>query len=186
MLSIRFRAQGVDGRAVPPDCSCPATADILLEPHAAAIHVVASRILKSPDLACDAVQDSLIALWQLDDPPSDVRGWLVRTVVHKCLHVLRRENRRTRHEERASAKRSESCPLCDPAVTIEELESRARLEAAIEALSHELRATFRLRSERGLEYEEIARELGVPVGTVRSRLARARASLHDQLAEFVV
>ena len=50
-------------------------------------------------------------------------------------------------------------------------------------LSPELRAAFLLREYHGLEYSEIARSLGIDLGTVKSRLARARAALRERLAE---
>lgn len=166
------------------DCTCDETFRALLEPHLAALHAIARGILPSHDLACDAVQDALLALWLADHEPSDVRGWLVRATVHKCLHVLRRQDRRSRHEERAGAERVEACVWCEPAASAEEVELRARLDEAVAELSDELRTTFLLRSERGLEYQEIADALSIPIGTVRSRLKRARESLHERLAEF--
>ena len=57
------------------------------------------------------------------------------------------------------------------------------LQSALEALPAEQRATFVLREFEGLEYEEIARVLGLEPGTVRSRLHRARESLRRALAE---
>ena len=166
-----------------PDCTCDDAFGSRLAPHLPVLHAVARGILPSHDLACDAVQEALLALWRQPEEPADLRGWLVRTTVHKCLHVLRREGRRNRHEERAGVERTESCPLCDPTATAEELELRARLDTAIAELSEELRVTFLLRSERGLDYQEIADALSIPVGTVRSRLSRARESLHERLTE---
>lgn len=177
MLSIRTRAPGANVRA----CTCDDVFRALLEPHLAVLHAVARRIVPSPDLACDAVQETLVALWRLDVAPDDLRGWLVRTTVHKSLHVLRREDRRGRHEERAGAERSESCPMCDPFDPLLERELSERLDAAVAELSTELRTTFLLRSESGLDYREIADALSIPVGTVRSRLARARESLAASL-----
>lgn len=167
------------------DCTCDESFQLLLEPHLEMLHAIARRIVSSPDLACDAVQETSLALWLCAEAPTDLRGWLVRTTVHKCLHVLRRAERRGRHEERAGVERNASCPLCDPADSLAEYELKSRLETAIADLSDELRTTFSLRSDRGLEYEEIARELSVPVGTVRSRLARARASIQGRLEEWV-
>lgn len=57
------------------------------------------------------------------------------------------------------------------------------IEAALRELSPELRAAFLLREYHGLEYGEIARALGIDLGTVKSRLSRARAALRATLAE---
>ncbi len=169
-------------RSQSTDCACDDAFGSRLTPHLPALHAVARRILRSHDLACDAVQEALLSLWMESAEPPDLHGWLVRTTVHKCLHVLRSQVRRGRHEESAGAQRQESCPLCDPAATTEDAELRGRLDHAIAALSEELRVTFLLRSEQGLDYREIADALSIPIGTVRSRLARARESLHEQLA----
>ena len=177
MFSIRTQAALTARAASTEDCTCDDAFRVLLEPHLAALHVIARGIVASHDLACDAVQETLLALWLQDDEPVDLRGWLVRTTVHKSLHVLRRESRRGRHEERAGLERTEDCPLCDPAEPVEESEARTRLDAAIAALSDELRTTLLLRSEHGLEYRQIADALAIPIGTVRSRLKRARDSL---------
>src|SRR5213075_1447342 len=57
------------------------------------------------------------------------------------------------------------------------------IEAALRELSPELRAAFLLREYHGLEYVAIADALGIDLGTVKSRLARARATLRERLAE---
>lgn len=158
----------------------PAPFDRLVEPHLAALHVVARGIVDSDDLAGDAVQDALVCLWRLDEPPADLRGWLVRTVVHKSLHVDRARRRRSLHEERAAAERNELCPMCAEGVEEDEDWKRA-LDAALESLSDRLRVVFLLRQRDGLDYEAIARRLALPIGTVRSRLKRARDELAARL-----
>lgn len=74
----------------------------------------------------------------------------------------------------------------DPALSPEEnallTERRRRLRAAVAALPDEFRAAVVLRDLEGLSYEEVADVLGVPVGTVRSRLARGRALLKEKLS----
>lgn len=62
-------------------------------------------------------------------------------------------------------------------------ELAAAIEAALRELSPEMRAAFLLREYHGLEYGEIAAALGIDLGTVKSRLSRARAALRDRLAE---
>lgn len=155
--------------------------DSLTKVHVRALHSVAHGILASDDLAWDAVQESLLCLWKESQLPPDVRGWLLRTVVHKSLHVARSHQRATFHEERARRDRPEPCPLCDPLIELENRELSARLDRAIEALSEEMRAVFVLRQSDGLDYGEIARALRVPIGTVRSRLNRVREHLAARL-----
>ncbi len=140
---------------------------------------VARRILGDDDQAEDAVQEALVSLWQTAETPASVRGWLVRTVVHRSLHARRTRDRRRRWEIEAGGQLAAQCPLCDPE---RELDARRELRAlrrALDSLSEEYRAVLELR-EMGLEYQEIAQRLAVPVGTVRSRLNRARRQLQTR------
>ena len=158
--------------------------DSLVAPHLEHLHKVGESILGSPDLACDAVQAALLTLWRRNDAPPQPRGWLVRAVVHHALHLLRHERRRRVHEQASMAERAEACPVCDPAFEVEARGEEAWLRARIEALPDDLRETCRLRGEE-LDYEDIAARLYVPVGTVRSRLHRARAVLAEELQRRV-
>ncbi len=154
----------------------------IVEPHLALLRRVALRILGCPEQAQDAVQDAICALWQLHGRPVEVRGWLVRTVVHRSLHRRRSEGRRRRWEERAALDQDAECPICHPEDEIARRQTLRALEAALENLSSEHRVVLALRAA-GLEYEEIAAELALPVGTIRSRLNRARHALRDQMGE---
>ncbi|MBK7874142.1 MAG: RNA polymerase sigma factor [Planctomycetes bacterium] len=163
------------------DAPGSAVFDHLVEPHLEALHAIARGIVGSDDLAWDAVQETLVCFWRANEAPQDVRGWLVRTVVHKSLHVDRARRRRSRHEDRAGSERVEPCPLCDPALALEHESWAVELDAALESLSAEMRAVFLLRQREGLEYEAIASALALPIGTVRSRLKRARERLAERL-----
>ena len=154
-----------------------------LEGHAARLHAIAERILGSPDLARDAVQETFIALWRAPEVPQNLRGWLARTVLHRSLHARRTEGRRRRWEQLAGESWAENCPICDPERDAESRELSRRLECALDALSADQRVAFELREFDGLDYREIALHLDIPVGTVRSRLNRARRVLRE---EFLV
>jgi len=142
-----------------------------------ALRSVARGMLASDDLAMDCVQEALLLLWQQPKLPPNPQGWLVRTVVHKALHIRRANARRSLHEDRACLQREEPCPWCDPALEVEQRDLVQHLERAIASLSVEMREVLRLRMERGMEYGDIAAALQVPIGTVRSRLFRARVAL---------
>src|SRR5262245_29319224 len=77
-----------------------------LELHLPRLLAVARRILGSDDLAWDAIQEALMCLWHEREEPRDLRGWLVRTVVHRSLHQVRSLERRRRHELSAWRDRS--------------------------------------------------------------------------------
>jgi len=72
-----------------------------------------------------------------------------------------------------------------PHEQLEQQENRAQVREALARLSDEHRAVLVLREIEGCDYETIAGMLDVPVGTVRSRLFRARAQMHDELKEIL-
>jgi RNA polymerase sigma-70 factor (ECF subfamily) len=142
----------------------------------------ARRILGDDDAAADAVQEALIALWREKCRPAHLRGWLVRTVVHRSLHARRSRRRRSRWEAGAGSEAS-LCTLCDPERELEAAEFWACLDRIIAGLPSDFREVLRLRDVEGLEYQEISQRLEVPIGTVRSRLHRAREKVQQQLTQ---
>ena len=171
------------------DCVCPQCAvspanvpdpfdlHALVAPHLARAHQIAHRLLGCEHLAADAVQEALVALWRLTAPPIDARGWLVRAVVHRSRHLRRALRRRASHEHAAS----EHCELhrgCDnPLHHALAHELAERLDCAVAALPPDQRDAFELHERTGLDYAGIAERLKMPIGTVRSRLHRARTAL---------
>jgi RNA polymerase sigma factor (sigma-70 family) len=142
---------------------------------------LARRILHSEDMADDAVQEALFSLWKGGRMPPNVEGWLVRAVVLRSLHLHRCRRRRRRYEERASTRRPESDPCGDASRVLESQEFARVVTALLRKLPEHLGAVFVLREGEERDYESIAATLGVPVGTVRSRLHRAREALRDSL-----
>lgn len=137
-------------------------------------------------LAHDAVQECLVTLWQhtkqFGSPPN-LGAWLTRTLRNRAKHLLRTARRRQHHEHTAS----EHCRLhdgCDnPLHVAIAHEIGERLEHAIRDLPASQREAYLLFEQTGLDYQSIADDLQLPIGTVRSRLARARAALQDTLAK---
>lgn len=143
---------------------------------------LAERILGCPDLAEEAVQEALIALWQTERVPRDPQGWLTQAVVHRSLTHLRSLGRRRTHECRAA----EACRVpSDPAEALERAELREVVASAIAELPAEFRVPLELYEVDGLDYAAIARREQLPVGTVRSRIHRARRRLRERLASEV-
>jgi len=151
------------------------------------MQAAARRILGCDHLAADAVQETLLSLWQQPEAPVDLPGWLVRAVVHRSLHQRRSLQRRIRHEHHAA---SAACALhehCDnPLHEAWAHELDHRLETALAALPKDQGHAFVLFEREGLDYDAIAARLRVPVGTVRSRLHRARAALQQQFATLAM
>ena len=155
--------------------------DRSLMSHVPAMQRVAERILGCRDLARDAVQEALVTFWRENPAQGPDRAWLVRTVIHRSLHERRAQMRRQRREGDAARDALPACPLCQPDLAFERRELAQLLEEALRTLPEAYRSVFLLRELEGLEYGGIAVRLGVRVGTVRSRLNRARCALRAYL-----
>jgi RNA polymerase sigma factor (sigma-70 family) len=156
--------------------------DALVLPHLSCLHRAARRVLGSDDLAWDAVQETLFRFWRNGRIPADPRAALLRVVRPTSLQILRSQRRRTHHEQWACTDPAPHPDCEDPVCVQEQAELTDELRRAIDGLPKACREAFRLRVDEGLGYEEIATALSIPVGTVRSRLARARDLLEHALA----
>ncbi len=150
-------------------------------PHLDRLAAVARRILGDADLASDAVQEALLSLWLEREQPADLLAWLIRAVANRSLHLARSRSRRRKHEDRERRNRPELCDHDDPARGLERDDVRRMIREALDQIVPEYRAVLILANIEERDYESIAAELGVPVGTVRSRLHRARRALRDVL-----
>ena len=155
---------------------------------------VAYRILGDYDEALDLTQEVFIqAHRSLGQFRGEARfgSWLLAIAVNQCRNRLKHWKRRARSKhdslsapigEEGSDLRRE---LPDPGTTaVEALEGRQLEELVREEMQHldeEYRTVLVLRELQGVAYEEIARMLGVPVGTVKSRLHRGRTELRELL-----
>lgn len=154
---------------------------ILVRRHQASLHRYLMRMVGSHDEALDLTQEAFVRAWQALphwEPGAQFRTWLFRIATNAALDVLRRR------------KAVEFIPLDD---TIEAADTAAgperlaqgaqdlrRLEAALARLTAEHREVLLLREIEGMSYEEIGRVLALTEGTVKSRLARARAALIEE------
>jgi RNA polymerase sigma-70 factor (ECF subfamily) len=130
--------------------------------------------------AADAAQDALIAIVRglpRFDGRSAFSTWAYRVSTNACLDELRRRSRRPD----PGLPPIEHGPRDQPPLTDQSVSDRLDLDTALAALPHDFRVAVVLRDQVGLEYAEIAAVLEIPVGTVRSRLARGRAALATAL-----
>ncbi len=145
-------------------------------------HAVARGMLGCDHLAADAVQEALIALWQQPSPPPHRRAWLVQAVVFRARALRRAYRRRQRHEDAAADHHcAEHRDCSNPLHHALAHELQQRLATAVQQLPPEQREPFELHRHGELDYVGIATRLQVPVGTVRSRLHRARQALQTAL-----
>jgi len=159
-----------------------------------AIYNTALRILSDEDLAADATQEAFLSAFRSLSSfrGGSFRGWLMRTVTNACYDEFRRKRRRpTTPLEPVTDDNEEmdtSRWLTDPAMSPEEQFETAELEHAIQhcldALPVEFRAVVVLADVQMLDYSEVAAALKKPLGTIKSRLARARLKLRECLQAF--
>jgi RNA polymerase sigma-70 factor (ECF subfamily) len=146
-------------------------------------YAVALAELSDRGDAEDAVQDSFItALERLDDcrDPAAFAGWLRRIVRNRARSVRRRERvRETDPLEHAG----NAATAGDPGRDLERSEIRRRLESALGTLTDVQRRVVLMHDLEGYRHREIAVELDIPEGTVRSHLFFARRALREQLGD---
>lgn len=155
------------------------------------IYNQAYRLLGDSLAADDAAQETFIAAYQAlpGYRGGSYRGWLSRIVTNKCLDELRgRKSRPTTSFDLYDAwgEEIESPAWCaDPGETPEERLLRSELvkllERCLERLSSEQRTTIVLVDVLGMDYAEVGEAMSCPLGTVKSRLARARAQMRRVL-----
>ncbi len=157
----------------------------LLRIHHDRLHAVCRRVIGDDADAADATQEAMIAIVRglaRFDGRSSFSTWSHRVAVNASLDELRRRRRRPSPTLDGSADEPERhlhTPSDDPAASAAR---RLDVEGALAGLPDDYRVAVVLRDLSGLSYAEIAEVLGVPIGTVRSRIARGRGMLAGLLA----
>jgi RNA polymerase sigma-70 factor, ECF subfamily len=158
------------------------------------VYNTALRILNDEELAADAAQEAFISAFKALNSyrGGSFRAWLLRTVTNACYDELRRKKRRptTPLEPEGEDGEEMESPrwLTDPGDSPEQQMDRAELEHAIQHCLDNLPTAFKevvvLADIQGLDYSEVAIAVKTPIGTIRSRLARARLRLRECLQGF--
>ena len=158
---------------------------LVTENQTRAFHL-ACRLLGNEADAADAVQDAFLkAYTALGDFRGDSRFsvWLYRLVNNVCIDMLRRRKRQETVPLQTEDDDGEETELplpderWDPAILAERASDREAVRAALAALPADCREILTLREIGGLSYEELAIQLGLEPGTVKSRLNRARKKM---------
>jgi RNA polymerase sigma-70 factor (ECF subfamily) len=157
--------------------------------HQDAAYGLALRFLSSREAAEDATQEAFIRAYRAIGSfrGERFRSWLFSIVANACRDELRRRRRRPQRsldEAREQPDRADLDPVDpDPTPEAQALsgELREALERSLMQLPEDWRLVVVLSDVQGLSYEEIAESAGVPLGTVKSRLSRARARLREIL-----
>jgi RNA polymerase sigma-70 factor (ECF subfamily) len=159
------------------------------------VYRLSLQILKNKDLADDALQDIFIKVFRsLPEykQVGKVTTWLYRVTLNHCRDVLRQRERQKKrlwwpkNQEESTESPWETIPDpgIGPAREQEEQQIRQIILEAVNRLPLEFREAYYLKEFEGLSYEEIAEVAGCRIGTVKSRIFRARELLKDLLKEY--
>ena len=168
--------------------------ELLVYKYERKIERLVSRMVRDSDAVADIVQETFIKAYRA---LPNFRGeaqfytWLYRIAVNTAKKFLLEEKRSPIYKDTIN-KDDETFSAEDRLIDIETPETvlAARqiseaVNSAIEALPEELRQSITLREIEGLSYEEIAEAMGCPVGTVRSRIFRAREAIAKKLRPYI-
>ena len=154
------------------------------------------RMLSDPDAAADATQDTFLSAYRAMDRfrGEHFRTWLLRIASNACLDVLRSRKRRPTQsldhwtpgddgEEIEPIPVIDLDPTINPEVQTLRAETVAAIQAGLDTLADDQRIALLLVDVQGLSYEEAVEITGANLGTVKSRINRARAKMRDHLRE---
>jgi len=154
---------------------------------------VAYRIMGEPDSSADATQEAFISAYKhlKSFRGGSFRSWLLRIVTNACYDELRRRKRRpstsleelTEFSEGSDSQEPDTfgSHVASPETEAENIELSAAIQDCISRLSAEFKIVVVLVDVQGYDYQEVSDVINRPVGTVKSRLARARLKLRDCL-----
>jgi RNA polymerase sigma-70 factor (ECF subfamily) len=154
-----------------------------------AVYNVAYRIMSEPDAAADASQEAFISAYKALNRfrGGNFKAWLMRIVTNACYDELRRRKRRPQSSLDEIIENYESSPLLisqdepGPEKQSQQAELVEAIRRCLEALPDDQRVAAVLCDVEGYDYREIASIMSISLGTVKSRISRARAKLRDCL-----
>lgn len=165
----------------------------LVEEHQRLVHQLAVHLLGDYDEALDLSQEVFLRVFRTIHAfrsESTLRTWIYRIVVNQARNRQRWWQRRHRDAQvpldthcHRNGDPVDARAIASPDTVLSRKELAARVGQALKRLPFEQRSAIVLREMEGLSYAEIAYSLGVHVGTVKSRLARARTALRTELRD---
>jgi RNA polymerase sigma-70 factor (ECF subfamily) len=160
---------------------------VLVRRYEGRLYPTAYRLTGSAEDALDLLQDAFLRAYEKLDRfhgESSFYTWVYRIAVNLALSGRRRKKSSARLNG-SSLDPPDTIHECDPSLRLERDERARTIQEALDALAPDHRAVVVMKEYDGLRYEEIGAILGVPVGTVRSRLHRARCELRERLHALV-
>jgi RNA polymerase sigma-70 factor (ECF subfamily) len=156
---------------------------------------LAFRMLSDEDAAADATQTAFFSAYRslASYRGGSFRAWVMRMVTNTCYDELRRRQRHPSTplepiDEEDDEEIESPSWLADnspnPEQTLERGELDRAVQSCLQGLSDEFRAVVVMVDVEGMDYQEVSNAIGKPLGTVKSRVARARLKLRDCLQGF--
>lgn len=161
--------------------------DRLVHEHQRRIYFTVRKIVLDHDAADDIVQDTFVKAWtNLDrfDHSRPFYPWLQRIAVNTALNYSKKTSREDRRRE-TGPMNNEPDRDDDPLQQIIGSELNDKIRTAMARLPADQRTVMVLRTREELSYREISEQLGIPAGTVMSKLSRAREKLKNELLPFI-
>jgi len=161
----------------------------LAREHERSIYSTALRLTRNPDEAEDLMQEALLRAYRAFGQfkrGTNFKAWILKIVLNTFINRYRKRKREPALDslEGENLDLERTAALADnssPEKQVIESRLSEEIKAAIDALPEQFRTTLWLCEVEGLSYEEAAKVTGVPLGTVRSRLSRARNMMREQL-----
>lgn len=166
-------------------------------PHASALYGAAMRLVRSPDDANDLVQETFFKAWRAFDSfesGTNCKAWLFRILTNTFINKYRRKTKEKdilEGKERIAAEHElvhlpSKRAFLDPEGALADATLADEVIEALEAVPADFKAVVILSDIEGFSYKEIADIVGIPVGTVMSRLFRGRRILQERLFGYAV
>lgn len=167
----------------------PAAFEMLVTPHEQMLWRVCWHYTHHQEDAADCLQEAMLKAWRAIKTyrgECSLKTWLYRIAATVCLDFLRKQKRLPETESADELAEDEGFTPVDDSPTPDEAvlrqESADNIRAAIDALPADMRTAIILYALQGMQYEEIAEVTRTSVGTVKSRISRARQKIAKYLA----
>jgi RNA polymerase sigma-70 factor, ECF subfamily len=166
-------------------------------PHVPALYGAAMRLTRQPDDANDLVQETLMKAWRAFDSytaDTNCKAWLFRILTNTFINKYRRKTKEREileGNERIAAEHElvhlpSKRAFLDPEGALADRSLADEVLAALEEVPLDFRTAVVLSDIEGFSYKEVAEMMGIPVGTVMSRLFRGRRLLQERLFGYAV
>lgn len=163
----------------------------LFNDHYVMLSIIAKSFVKKNEVAEEIVGDLFLKIWERREfflITTSLRAYLVKSVQNRCINYLRQHNHRTNSQEELTENINyEVFRWTDdyPLDKLLEQELSVEIEKAIDKLPDRCRQIFLLSRDKGLQYDQIAKNLNISVNTVKAQMKIALSKLREYLKEYL-